>query len=473
MLKLCFMTADCCRTSESKAAYLGGSVTIDCKYPESEESNIRYFCKEDGNLSCKNVIMAHAENNNTRTDRFILSNSRMNGVYRVTISSLTEEDAGKYWCAMKRTEPVSIAKLTEVHLSVVIEKPVKTKTTTTTASLAAATVQTSASAASAPASTSLTSTAKSSQSADCCRTSESKAAYLGGSVTIDCKYPESEESNIRYFCKEDGNLYCKNVIMARAEHNNTRIDRFILSNSRMNGVYRVTISALTEEDAGKYWCAMKRTEPASIAKLTEVHLSVVKKPVKTKTTTTTASLAAATVQTSASAASAPASTSLTSTAKSAQSGTSVYTAVSVSLAVLLIVLTLLIIYKYKMHKKQGSHRPSENTANIGHNREDVHGDHDYEEVEERLHQPAAGSAVHSLYATVSMPTQALDFPHYASVIFQKRPGADSEATVSFSTGSCSTPATDKPDLSTCDYACVTATQSATKPAGEDPQATVV
>lgn len=115
------MTADCCRTSESKAAYLGGSVTIDCKYPESEESNIRYFCKEDEKLNCKNVIMARAENNSTRTDRFILSNGRVNGVYHVTISSLTKEDAGKYWCAMKRTEPASIAKLTEVHLSVVSE----------------------------------------------------------------------------------------------------------------------------------------------------------------------------------------------------------------------------------------------------------------------------------------------------------------------------------------------------------------
>uniref|UniRef100_A0A668ASJ1 Immunoglobulin domain-containing protein n=1 Tax=Myripristis murdjan TaxID=586833 RepID=A0A668ASJ1_9TELE len=348
---LAFFMIGCVR-SLYVTGYKGRTVIIDCMYNQKEKDHHKYFCKRGvTRLSCDKIIVANISNMWIHKERFSLYDSPENNQLTVIIRDLSDNDQTDYWCAQTFTSMLKLCFMT----------------------------------------------------ADCCRTSESKAAYLGGSVTIDCKYPESEESNIRYFCKEDGNLYCKNVIMARAEHNNTRIDRFILSNSRMNGVYRVTISALTEEDAGKYWCAMKRTEPASIAKLTEVHLSVVipvhmqARLVKLHSTDSPFSILVK--------------------VSSFVAGTSVYTAVSVSLAVLLIVLTLLIIYKYKMHKKQDN--------------------------------SCLSLAVHSLYATVSMPTQALDFPHYASVIFQKRPGADSEATVSFSTGSCSTPATDKPDLSTC------------------------
>lgn len=104
----------------STAAYLGSSLTIKCKYPQNEDGNVRFFCKEDENSACISLISAHA-GQITKTDRISLSDHRQQGVYTVNISRLTEDDAGKYWCAMQRIEDSSIACLTEVNLHILSE----------------------------------------------------------------------------------------------------------------------------------------------------------------------------------------------------------------------------------------------------------------------------------------------------------------------------------------------------------------
>lgn len=96
----------------------GGSVTINCTYPIAEESIIiKSFCREDENFNCTNLISAYKANH-TKRDRFSLTDHKQQGVYTVTISTVTQDDAGRYQCAMERLNNRSIACLTEINLLV-------------------------------------------------------------------------------------------------------------------------------------------------------------------------------------------------------------------------------------------------------------------------------------------------------------------------------------------------------------------
>ena len=104
-------------TTITQAAFLKGSVTINCKYPVAEKNSYRLFCKKDGYLNCTNLISSDAANT-TKQNRFSLKDDKHNRVYNVTISSLTQKDAGNYWCAMARTDGSLTTCLTEIHLCI-------------------------------------------------------------------------------------------------------------------------------------------------------------------------------------------------------------------------------------------------------------------------------------------------------------------------------------------------------------------
>ncbi|XP_076003826.1 uncharacterized protein LOC142996696 [Genypterus blacodes] len=213
-------------THVSRDGYLGSSLTIQCKYPQNEEHNVRSFCKDE-NLACYSLISARP-GSITKTNRFALSDDKEHQVYTVNITDLTKDDAGKYWCAMQRTEDDSIAYLTQVDVRIMSEG---------------------------------------------FDTHVSRDGYLGSSLTIQCKYPQNEEHNDRSFCKEDENLACISLISARPG-SITETNRFALSDDKEHQVYTVNITDLTKDDAGKYWCAMQRTEDDSIAYLTQVDVRI-------------------------------------------------------------------------------------------------------------------------------------------------------------------------------------------------------
>lgn len=120
ILKTCFNSLAGDNTLVTQTAHRGGSVTIDCKYPRAEESSIRRFCREDGNLNCINVISTYIAPQ-TKTHRYSLTDDKNAGVYTVIISALTEEDAGRYRCAMERFNDSSTACLTEIQLDILSE----------------------------------------------------------------------------------------------------------------------------------------------------------------------------------------------------------------------------------------------------------------------------------------------------------------------------------------------------------------
>ncbi|KAK6300999.1 hypothetical protein J4Q44_G00290970 [Coregonus suidteri] len=196
--------------------------------------------------------------------RFSLYDNTGRNYFKVIIRQLTKQDEGTYWCGVDK--PNAPDSYTKVELDV--------------------------------------------KKDDCCEKSVTETVYLGGEATISCNYPEGHEDSTKYFCKES-NDFKTCVYMIAAYQRTAKAGRFSVSDNRRVKSYSVTISDLTEDDTGTYWCGVEtsRTEDRYIALITQVKLRVI--------------------------------------------STSVVIMVSVSLVVLLLVISLIIVYRWKYNKATG------------------------------------------------------------------------------------------------------------------------
>ncbi|XP_036795805.1 CMRF35-like molecule 8 [Oncorhynchus mykiss] len=415
VILLAFMTG--CLSSFKVTGYSGGTVIISCHYSTEDRSHDKYFCLGKYSLSCKDQIRTGLINTWKHSGRFSLYDNTEGNDFKVMIRQLTRQDEGTYWCGVDK--PIIPDSYTKVELEV--------------------------------------------KKDDCCEKSVTETAFLGGEATIRCNYPEDHEDNIKYFCKEDSESDCENKI-SDTYHEKPR--RYSLSKRRRERFSTVTISDLTEDDTGTYWCGVEtsRTEQRYITLITRVWLLVIMKPTNTTTTTTAPPDPPTTTFISlSSSSSSPSSSSSSSPPPSSSSlngsGTSVVIMVSVSLVVLLLLISLIIVYRWKYNKVTGSvsstHRVSPDTGN---NDGGCHGDGDYEEIKECPLQSDSDAATSTIYATANLPTSHSESPHYASVNFHKNPSSPNEATATITKeGSCpneATAAITKEGTSSCDYATV-------------------
>uniref|UniRef100_A0A3Q3XBQ2 Immunoglobulin V-set domain-containing protein n=1 Tax=Mola mola TaxID=94237 RepID=A0A3Q3XBQ2_MOLML len=95
----------------TQRARQGGSATIKCKYP-AEENSVKKFCRENENSQCANLISSYMANYTIR-GRLSLTDNKEQQEFTVTISTLTQDDAGTYQCAMTRINSNSSVCLTE------------------------------------------------------------------------------------------------------------------------------------------------------------------------------------------------------------------------------------------------------------------------------------------------------------------------------------------------------------------------
>ncbi|KAK6300989.1 hypothetical protein J4Q44_G00290870 [Coregonus suidteri] len=337
--------------------YSGGTVIIYCEYSYQHDDNQTSF--SDGNS--KDTIITGLKNTWQHSGRFSLYDNTEGNYFKVIIRQLTKQDEGTYRCGVDK--PTALGSYTVVELKV--------------------------------------------EEDDCCEKSVTETVYLGGEATISCNYPEDREYSTKHFCKEQDRFICNSM----NSNNNKMYD------NSTEKFYSVTISDLTEDDTGTYWCGVEtsRTEDRYIALITQVKLRVI--------------------------------------------STSVVIMVSVSLVVLLLVISLIIVYRWKYNKATGSvsstHRVSPDKGN---NEGGCHGDGDYEEIKERPLQSDSDSAPTTIYATANLPTSHSDSPHYASINFHKNPSGPNEARVTITKeGSCPNEARvtiTKEGTSSCDYATV-------------------
>uniref|UniRef100_A0A4W5PX29 Ig-like domain-containing protein n=1 Tax=Hucho hucho TaxID=62062 RepID=A0A4W5PX29_9TELE len=309
--------------------YSGGTVIIYCHYYIGERSNEKYFCMGQNSWSCTDQIKTGLKNTWQHSGRFSLYDNTGGNSFKVIIRQLTRQDEETYWCG--------------------VDKP-------------------------------------NIPDNDCC---ENHRDDLGGEATISCNYPENYENSIKYFCKES-NDFKTCVYMIAAYQTTAKAGRFSVSENSREKSSTVTISDLTEDDTGTYWCGVEtsRTEQRYITLITQVKLLVIseyKLPIVI----------------------------------SPSSYISVYQPPLLP--------TLYTCSNYVTY-----------CLTIG------HGDGDYGEIKDCPLQSDSDVATSTIYATINIPTSYSDSLHYTSVNFHKIPSGPSEATTAIA----------KEGTSSCDYATV-------------------
>ncbi|XP_052319420.1 CMRF35-like molecule 5 [Oncorhynchus keta] len=199
--------------------------------------------------------------------------------------------------------------------------------------------------------------------------------YEGGKAEIRCPYKEEWRSHQKYLCKGDCPVFNKDkVIKTEAGVNSASNGRYSMKDNREESVFIVTITNLTLNDAGRYWCGVDTWGQDNYIKV-NLEVSEAAPTITTKTEPTTTASNPGSPTSSSLAISPPSSISSTHNG----SGASVIIIVSMSLVTLLLVVGLLIVYRWKCNKETAV--SSASTVNTGINREGCDGD--YEEINDQ------------------------------------------------------------------------------------------
>ncbi|XP_064848355.1 CMRF35-like molecule 3 [Oncorhynchus masou masou] len=287
--------------------------------------------------------------------------------------------------------------------------------------------------------------------------------YEGGKAEIRCPYRE-EWSHQKYLCKGDCPVFNKDKVITTEEGENSASNgRYSLKDIREESVFIVTITNLTLNDAGRYWCGVTKSladdytkVKLAVSRVTPTITTTTRKPA-TKTTASnpgSPTLSSLATSISSSSISPPSSISTPSSiSSSTQNGfdTSVVIIVSGTLVMLLLVLvvSLLIVYRWKFNKETADSSAPRVNTDTWINIEGCHGDGDYEEIKDRPLQSSSGSETTTINSTANLPTCRSDFLNYASVNFHKNPSCPNEATVAIA----------KKGTSSGDYATVNISQN--------------
>uniref|UniRef100_A0A8C7UHC3 Ig-like domain-containing protein n=1 Tax=Oncorhynchus mykiss TaxID=8022 RepID=A0A8C7UHC3_ONCMY len=372
VLLLAAMWSVCSAELITVERYKGGKAEIRCPYREEWRSHQKYICK-GSKMECitflgDNDIETEDEERSSKW-RYSLYDDKGVRVFIVTITNLMSDDAGTYWCGVKRfgLDP-------EVYGDWCCENPAEVTG------------------------------------------SEEVTGYEERSVSIHCMYNEKNEDNEKYFCK--ANTLSKCVVDVKVTTTKSQNGRFSLFDNRTAGAFTVTITRLTQEDAGRYLCGVQNNHTTNT-------LSAVQLVIKISPTLSSPPIA---TSVSPSSVSSPSSI-LTSTHNS--SDTSVVIIVSGTQVMLLLVLvvSLFIVYRWKCNKETVDSSASRLNTDTGTNSEGCHGDGDYEEIKDRPLQSSSGSVTTTIYATANLPTSPTDSLNYANVNFHKDPSCPNEATV--------------------------------------------
>ena len=94
----------------------GGSVDIKCPFNGWYEGGHKYFCKAAKDGGC-DILVSDEEHRQLTSQRLTLTDHKQGRHFMVTMTNLTEEDTGVYWCAADRPPPSDRPDLiSEVHI---------------------------------------------------------------------------------------------------------------------------------------------------------------------------------------------------------------------------------------------------------------------------------------------------------------------------------------------------------------------
>ncbi|XP_067298525.1 CMRF35-like molecule 6 [Pseudorasbora parva] len=112
-------------------AETGQHLDIICRYKNDLKNNVKFICKGSDPSLCKTSgIKVSSETNSN--GRFSLRDDQSAGVFTVTITDLTLEDSGIYWCGAAETRlKIKWISVTELKIHEVTSERTSAKPTTT------------------------------------------------------------------------------------------------------------------------------------------------------------------------------------------------------------------------------------------------------------------------------------------------------------------------------------------------------
>ncbi|XP_016116669.1 polymeric immunoglobulin receptor-like [Sinocyclocheilus grahami] len=185
--------------SVSEFAHPGGEVNITCQIPEQQEV---HFCKEDVNHICQTISSSEVTEMNPSSER------NEERVVRVSISNVSVRDAGVYWCGAETRDTylTFISLNTKIQLNIIMPPVVR---------------------------------------------------HEGESAEIICPYDSIYKSKPKSLCKGKCSTRDRNTLSETVrEEKESKTGRLTLNDNVTARVFTGTITGLTAEDAGKYWCAV-------------------------------------------------------------------------------------------------------------------------------------------------------------------------------------------------------------------------
>ncbi|XP_022541767.2 CMRF35-like molecule 3 [Astyanax mexicanus] len=123
--------------STTVTGYRGSSVEIRCTYESGYETYMKYLCRGKCSILFWETKDIPVKSGSTAKDqRFSLKDDTAARVFTFTITDLRPEDAGQYWCGIKRSLPQRDV-YTEILLLVKLDDPKSTTVTITDSSSSA------------------------------------------------------------------------------------------------------------------------------------------------------------------------------------------------------------------------------------------------------------------------------------------------------------------------------------------------
>ncbi|KAM7421873.1 hypothetical protein PAMA_010098 [Pampus argenteus] len=193
---------DGCQEPFTQTAYVTAQTTITCDYPNKYNSSIKFLCK-DNNVSCEEILSTQSPVKSNGT--FTLTDT--NRGFNVSVSNVSSQHAGVYWCGVKPNEGSYRASRRKIKLEVTHIK------------------------------------------------SFTRFLSVGQNFTYWCKY-KSSPSVKKFVCKGEDPSICQSLLSTSKPD---ITGKFSIKDDKKNNI-TITIRDLKADDSGTYWCGAYNTD---------------------------------------------------------------------------------------------------------------------------------------------------------------------------------------------------------------------
>ncbi|XP_076142668.1 polymeric immunoglobulin receptor-like isoform X2 [Alosa pseudoharengus] len=463
---LIYLISCYCKVIKKETGPPAGVVTIKCPYDAQYVDRHKYFCRGTG---C-DIIVSDEESRQPTSQRLNLTDHKQDRDFLVTMTNLTGEDTGVYWCAAGGASPSDTPDLLmEVHIQVIgdvgdsatfrcpyaegyqnyskclckgtcdnsgtnclikseqgqtqAKNGNETLYDDTAARVFSVTVRGLKAEYSGKYSCAVITGVNIVTTEQELLVREVVVSDEGKSVIITCKYQkvQTSETKFKYFCRaKDAGCKFEDFLVSSLAPNQGRYilkeDKNLQPESSAR-TFNVTITDLRAEDSGIYWCGEVEGERKTVVRLEVNKASTNVTHIPDKSTTWPSS---------------PASMSPVTPVTNSTSPGSSPMILSVSLIVVVVVVATAVFLLYR-HKRNRTQELPSNDTNTRRNSQVPQPDCMYEEIKD-THNPSLPET-NTVYATAQLPTMPSDDLTYSTATLPTNPCTDmGYSAVSFGEG---------------------------------------